>query len=131
MNGTNSGTATVTRKRVLVVDDEDDFLNLMQFFLTLEGYDVETVTDGIQAIQAVGREKPDLILLDVIMPRMDGISALRHLRGQKATRDIPVIMLSILDEGKEESKDLNVTDYLVKPFSTEALIQKIRTTLAA
>jgi len=119
------------KKRVLVVDDEDDFLNLMHFFLTLEGYEVETVTDGIQAIQAVGRDKPDLILLDVIMPKMDGLSALKHLREKDDTRDIPVIMLSILEEGKDESRHLNIADYLVKPFSTDTLIQKIRTTLAA
>ncbi len=121
----------MVKKRVLVVDDEDDFLHLMHFFLTLEGYEVETVTDGAQAIQAVGRDRPDLILLDVAMPKMDGLSTLRYLREKDDTRDIPVIMLSILEEEKEQSKKLNITDYLVKPFSTETLIQKIRNTLAA
>lgn len=131
MKTTDQSTETIIKKRVLVVDDEDDFLHLMHFFLTLEGYEVETATDGIQAIQAVGRDRPDLILLDVVMPKMDGLSALKHIREQDDTRDIPVIMLSILDEGKNQSKNLNITDYLVKPFSTETLIEKIRTTLAA
>jgi len=119
------------KKKVLVVDDEHDFLSLMDFFLTIEGFDVQTVCDGQEAIEAVEKRRPDLILLDVIMPRMDGYEALHSLRSNAETRDIPVIMLSILDKSERKTEELNVTDYLVKPFSTTDLIQKIRTTLAA
>jgi len=128
---TNQGIETKRRKKVLVVDDELDFLSIMNFFLTLEGYNVETVSDGAEAIKSVKKERPDLILLDVIMPRMDGYSALRELRQDRMTKDIPVIMLSILDQTEEQTESLNITDYLVKPFSSERLIQKIRQTLTA
>lgn len=128
---TESATGTGRKKKVLVVDDEHDFLSLMDFFLTLEGFDVETVCDGVAAIESVERGLPDLILLDVIMPRMDGYQALHTLRNNAKTRDIPVIMLSILDKSDLDTEDLAVTDYLVKPFSTTELIERIRTTLTA
>ena len=121
----------ISRKRVLVVDDEDDFLSIMHFFLSREGFEVETASDGEKAIQAANRDRPDLILLDVIMPNMDGYRALKSLREEEKTRDIPVIMLSILDESKGEVDTLDITDYLVKPFSTEDLLQKIHQTLPA
>jgi CheY-like chemotaxis protein len=123
--------ATIAKKKVLVVDDEHDFLSIMNFFLTREGFDVETASDGHLAIQAAKRSRPDLILLDVIMPVMDGYRALEALRSDEGTRNIPVIMLSIMDEIDETNVPLDITDYLVKPFSTEDLIQKIRVTLTA
>jgi CheY-like chemotaxis protein len=125
------GEETREKKKVLVVDDELDFLSIMNFFLTLEGYLVETVSDGAEAIKSVKKDRPDLILLDVIMPIMDGYSALKELRQNNKTRDIPVIMLSIIDQTVEQKETLNITDYLVKPFSSDILIQKIRQTLAA
>jgi twitching motility two-component system response regulator PilH len=130
MNTANSRVETKKRKRVLVADDEDDFLSIMHFFLTLKGFEVETATNGEEAVQAVKRERPDLILLDVVMPIMDGYSALREIRQKSDTKDIPVIMLSILEAGKEQLRNLNITDYLVKPFSTERLFQKISETLS-
>ncbi len=128
---TKQGVETREKKKVLVVDDELDFLSIMHFFLTLEGYSVETVCDGAQAIKSVKKDRPDLILLDVIMPIMDGYSALRQLRQNRKTKDIPVIMLSIIDQTLDQRESLNITDYLVKPFSSDILIRKIRQTLAA
>jgi len=126
-----NGTLKTNRKRkVLIVDDEQDFLTIMDFFLTSEGFEVETVEDGDEAIEAAKLLRPDLILLDVIMPRMDGLSALKELRKEADTMDIPVIMLSIVEKPESETELLNISDYLVKPFSPDDLIEKIHATLA-
>jgi len=127
----NQAFETKVRKKVLVVDDEQDFLSIMNFFLTLEGFDVETVSDGSEAMQSIEKRLPDLILLDIVMPNMDGYSTLKALQGRTDTRDIPVIMLSILEKSKGDTETLHFTDYLVKPFSADMLIQKVHETLAA
>lgn len=125
-----SSNATM-RKKVLVVDDEHDFLSIMDYYLTTEGYEVEIAHDGAEALRSVGENPPDLILLDLVMPGMDGLSALKKLRGMAATREIPVILLSILDQAERDTGPLNVTGYVVKPFSPEYLMEKIRQTLAS
>jgi len=118
-------------KRVLIVDDEQDFLSIMDFFLTMEGFEVETALDGAEAIRSINRTPPDLILLDVVMPVLDGYGTLKALQGRRETRDIPVIMLSILEKSPGETETLSFTDYLVKPFSADTLIRKVHETLAA
>jgi len=128
---TDQRSRTKTRKKVLVVDDEHDFLSIMDYFLTMEGYDVEVAHNGAEALRSVEQNPPDLILLDLLMPGMDGLSALRQLRGASSTRDIPVILLSILDRAEGDTGPLNVTGYMVKPFSPELLMEKIRETLTA
>ncbi len=127
---TNSAARPNGKKKVLVVDDEQDFLTIMDFFLTSEGFEVETVGDGDEAIEAARLLRPDLILLDVVMPRMDGLTALRELRREVDTMNIPVIMLSIFEEPYSETESLNISDYLIKPFSPDDLIEKIHRTLA-
>ena len=118
-------------KKVLVVDDEHDFLSIMDYYLTAEGYEVEVAHDGAEALRSVGTSPPDLILLDLVMPGMDGLSAMKKLRGMAAPREIPVILLSILDQPEHDTGPLNVTGYVVKPFSPEFLMEKIRQTLTS
>jgi DNA-binding response OmpR family regulator len=129
MINTNRVINTNRKRKVLIVDDEQDFLTIMDFFLTSEGFEVETVGDGDEALEAAKLLRPDLILLDVIMPRMDGLSALKELREEADTMNIPVIMLSIIEEPESETDLLNISDYLVKPFSPDDLIEKIHQTL--
>ena len=128
---TEQAVETKPGKRVLVVDDEQDFLSIMDFFLTMEGFEVETALDGADAIRSINKTPPDLILLDVVMPVLDGYGTLKSLQGRRKTRNIPVIMLSILEKAPEETSTLSITDYLVKPFSADTLIRKVRETLAA
>jgi len=128
---TEQAVETKPGKRVLVVDDEQDFLSIMDFFLTMEGFEVETALDGADAIRSINKTPPDLILLDVVMPVLDGYGTLKALQGRRKTRNIPVIMLSILEKSPEETSTLSITDYLVKPFSADTLIRKVRETLAA
>ncbi|MCL6610808.1 MAG: response regulator transcription factor [Peptococcaceae bacterium] len=117
--------------RILVVDDEQNILELIRYNLEKEGYGVMTATDGESAVEIAGREKPDLILLDVMLPSLDGISACRVIRQNEATRKIPIIMISA--RGDELDKvlglEMGADDYVTKPFSTRELLARIKARL--
>ena len=85
-------------KKILIVDDEPDILEFLQYNLRKEGYQVITASDGQQAIQVAEREKPHLILLDIMMPEMDGVEACRLLRSRKEFDDTPIAFLTARDE---------------------------------
>jgi DNA-binding response OmpR family regulator len=118
------------RYRVLVVDDERDFRLLMQMFLKRSGMpiDVEAVSGGAEALRRVGVELPDLILLDVMMPEMDGFAVCAHLRAERRTRGIPILMLSALDETTDRTRGflVGVDDYLAKPFDRGEFLARVR-----
>jgi len=117
--------------KVLVVDDEMHIIELLQFNLTKRGFDVFTATNGEEAIQLAINEKPDLIVLDVMLPGMDGIDVCRKLRQNVSTSDIPVIMLTA--RGEESDKilglEMGADDYLTKPFSPRELVARIKAVL--
>jgi diguanylate cyclase (GGDEF)-like protein len=113
---------------ILVADDEPVILALIKRRLEWEEYRVETAEDGGQAVEAARRTLPDLIILDVMMPVLDGLQACRLLKDDPATRDIPVIFLSALDDTdtKVSGLALGANDYVSKPFRVEELLARVR-----
>jgi DNA-binding response OmpR family regulator len=114
--------------KVLVVEDERDIRDLIGFTLRFAGFDVTVAEDGVQALEEVSREKPDLILLDVRMPRMSGYEACRRLKEDPATSSIPVVFLSAKgqDEEIKEGLESGAVEYIVKPFAPDELTNQIK-----
>ena len=112
---------------ILIAEDEPHIFKMVDFKLKNVGYTVIGATDGGEAVAMANREKPDLILLDVMMPVMDGFEVLRILKGQEATKDIPVIMLTARSQERDVEQGLKLlaTDYVVKPFSFPELMARI------
>jgi len=117
----------VRRKRILVVDDEIYMLHILEFSLGMEGMEVITASSGAEALQRVVEERPDLILLDVLMPDMDGYEVCRRLKEQPGTRSIPIVFLSAKDgrADREAGLRLGADAYITKPFSPQCLIDTI------
>lgn len=114
--------------RILVVDDEPLYLRLLHINLVTEGYDVITATNGEDALEAVSSSSPDLVLLDVMMPKLDGITTCERIRQFSS---LPVIMLTARGEEQDRVNGLNVgaDDYIVKPFSATELLARVRAVL--
>ena len=115
-------------RTVMVVDDESDILDMTRLVLEGGGYRVLAVRSGTEALRALDRSRPDLILLDINMPDMDGWQVLRVLKMDEKTLSIPVAMFSIKMEVRDRIHGLmeGAFDYIVKPFSTEDLLQRVR-----
>ena len=113
---------------ILVVDDEPLYIRLLEINLKIEGYEVITATNGLEALDMVSTQSPDLILLDVMMPKLDGITTCERIR---QFSNIPVIMVTARGEEQERVKGLNVgaDDYIVKPFSATELLARVRAVL--
>jgi len=125
-----AGSSPARRYRVLVVDDERDFRHLMTMFLLRSKMpiDVDAVSNGFDALRQARAQPPDLILLDVMMPGMDGFDVCRELRAGERTRAIPVLMLTALDEVSDRTRGFLVgaDDYLGKPFDRGELLARVR-----
>ena len=115
------------RKKILVVDDEDDILNFLELVLSEKGYDVATASGGQEALTKAQLERPDLVLLDIMMPQMDGWEVLKLLRVDEDTAEVPVAMLSARTEARDRVQGLQegAIDYICKPFSLSELLGKI------
>jgi len=117
--------------KILVVDDEQNILELIRYNLEKEGYRVLLAQDGSSAVELARLEKPDLILLDVMLPKLDGLAACRVLRQNEDTKNIPIIMISA--RGEELDKvlglEMGADDYVTKPFSTRELLARIKARL--
>jgi len=115
------------KKKILVVDDEDDILNFLELVLSEKGYDVVTASGGQEALTRAQLERPDLVLLDIMMPQMDGWEVLKLLRVDEETAEIPVAMLSARTEARDRVQGLQegAIDYICKPFSLSELLGKI------
>jgi len=114
--------------KILVAEDERDIRELIGFSLGLADYEVVLARDGMEAVEEAAAEKPDLILLDVRMPRMSGYEACRRLKKNPATSEIPVVFLSAKGQEKEieEGLDSGALDYIVKPFAPDQLVAQVR-----
>jgi len=112
---------------ILVVDDEPDISALVAYHLARDSYRVRTVADGREAIEAVERERPDLIVLDLMLPGMSGLDVLRELRGRPEFESVPVILLTARKEEDDrvEGLRLGADDYLSKPFSPQELVLRV------
>ncbi|MGD9893391.1 MAG: response regulator [Dehalococcoidia bacterium] len=115
-------------RRVLVVDDEETIIEFLTMGLSYEGWSVSAATDGDAAIDAARRERPDLVILDVMLPGLDGLTVCRRLREQS---DVPIIMLTARGELEDRVAGLDggADDYLVKPFRFQELLARIRAVL--
>jgi two-component system alkaline phosphatase synthesis response regulator PhoP len=118
-------------KKILIVDDEPDILEFLQYNLRKEGYQVVTAADGVQAIQVADLEKPHLILLDIMMPEMDGVETCRALRSRKEFDDTPIAFLTARDEDFSQIAALDVggDDYITKPIKPRVLVSRINALL--
>ena len=114
--------------KILIAEDEHDIRELITFTLKFAGYEVVAVKDGQEAVEKIPEEMPDMILMDVRMPRMTGYEACRLVKAEEATKDIPLIFLSAKgqDAEVEEGLDAGATEYLLKPFAPNELIDKIK-----
>ncbi|MEO0912632.1 MAG: phosphate regulon transcriptional regulator PhoB [Pseudomonadota bacterium] len=117
--------------KVLVVEDEEALSQLLSYNLGKEGFDVATSFDGDEALMAVDEEKPDIVLLDWMLPNVSGVEICRRLRAQTETRDIPVIMLTARGEEEDRIRGLEqgADDYVTKPFSMSELVARVRAVL--
>lgn len=118
-------------KKVLIIDDEPHLVEILANRLKANRYRVVTAVTAHEGLELAGREKPDLILLDILMPDMDGYQVLRKLKEQSETKMIPVVMLTVKKWSEDIQKAMlgGAVDYLVKPFDPVILIQKIRKNL--
>ena len=114
-------------KRILICDDDPVILRLLEVNLQLEGFNVLLAHHGEEALEIATRENPDLIVLDIMMPRLDGYQTCRRLKEQEGTKDIPVIFLSAKAQASdvELGKSFGVDDYLTKPFDPDDLIEVV------
>ena len=121
----------MTTQRILVVDDDRDIVRFVELNLSLEGFEVQVAFDGAQALALATASPPDLILLDVMMPVVDGVEVVRRLRAQASTASVPVVMLTAksLSADKVVGLTAGADDYIVKPFDTLELVARVRTTL--
>jgi two-component system sensor histidine kinase/response regulator len=120
-----------SRGNILIVDDTPDNLRLLSTMLTGQGYEVRSVINGTMALMGVRAEPPDLILLDINMPQMNGYEVCEQLKADEASRDIPVIFISALEDVLDKVKAFAVggVDYIVKPFQIEEVLARIETHL--
>lgn len=120
-----------TKETILVVDDRIDNTELLSVMLTLQGYKVEQSHEASSALEAAKARPPDLILMDITMPGMDGFEACQSLRADSATKDIPIVFLSALNEAKDKIKafEYGGNDYITKPFQVEEVIARVRNQL--
>ncbi len=116
------------KKKILVIDDEFEIVELTKMILEKEGYDVEGVRSGMDALTQVHEMHPDLILLDVNMPGMDGWEVLKALKTDDATLHIPVILFTIKSEVRDKVHGIQhgAFDYITKPFSYDELVARIQ-----
>jgi len=117
------------RQHILVVDDDDKITSLLRRSLAFEGYEVTTAGDGMEGLKALLAAEPDLVVLDVMMPHVDGWEVCRRIR--ESGSEVPVLMLTAKDEVKDRVKglDTGADDYLVKPFALEELLARVRALL--
>ena len=123
----------MSKKVILAVDDEPNILLSIEFILDMEGFEVHTARDGDEALEVAGCVRPDLILLDINMPRKDGYEVCRILRGREDMAGTKVIMLTAKGQTLERKKGLEVgaDEYVTKPFSADELLSAIKTCIEA
>jgi twitching motility two-component system response regulator PilG len=122
----------VGKRKILIVEDEESLLKLESILLTSKGFEVRGATNGQAALDAIAQERPDLVLLDIMLPELDGFEVCRRIKDDEATRQIPVIMLTAkksredMDRGEKVGADW----YITKPFKSAMVIETIQRFLA-
>jgi DNA-binding response OmpR family regulator len=118
----------VGQEKLLIVEDEADLSRLLSSSFTREGFLVETAADGEEGVEKTFRFSPDLILLDLLLPKLDGFSVCRYLKSREETKAIPILMLTArgTEEDKLKGLELGADDYVTKPFSIRELSARVR-----
>jgi two-component system phosphate regulon response regulator PhoB len=121
----------MAKETILIVDDEEDLLELVGFHLRREGYGVHTAASGEEALRRIKEIKPDLLLLDLMLPGMDGLEVTRRLKSDLTTSTLPIVMLSAKGEEADivAGLELGAEDYITKPFSPRVLLARVRAAL--
>lgn len=119
------------KNRILVVDDEDDILELAEYNLSKEGYEVVSARSGEEALKKIESDQPDMILLDLMLPGVDGYEVTRQIKRNPETAEIPIIMITAKGEESDivTGLELGAEDYVTKPFSPKVLIARVRAVL--
>jgi two-component system alkaline phosphatase synthesis response regulator PhoP len=121
----------MTRQQILIIEDDEDIRELLVYNLEKNGYEAAAVESGETGLASAASRKPDLILLDLMLPGMDGLSVCRQLKAGKATHEIPIIIISAKGEETDiiTGLELGADDYLAKPFSPNILLSRVRAVL--
>lgn len=121
----------MSREKILVVDDEDHIVELIKFNLETKGYDVTSACDGEEAIKKTEEENPDLIILDLMLPKIDGIEVCRRIKENTNTSHISIIMLTAKNDESDKIVGLEIgaDDYMTKPFSVKELMARVKAVL--
>lgn len=119
-------------KKVLIADDEQDIKDVVQMYLETQGYEVETAYDGLDALDCIANWQPDVVLLDIMMPVMDGIAVCKKIKSDPATKGIAVIMVSAASKREKEGEayQAGADGYVLKPFDPSDLVKIIENTKA-
>jgi len=115
-------------KKIIIIDDESEMIQLLRIDLESEGYQVISAGDGKEGLKVIHESKPDLVLLDVMMPKMDGFEVLRALKGDEKTKDIQVILLTAkgMESDIRRGFGLGADDYIIRPFESKFLKERIK-----
>lgn len=115
------------KKRILIVDDEPTIIEMVQIRLEVAGFDVLSAENGQEGLEKVRREKPDLVILDIMMPKMNGYQVCRELKKDEATKKIPVILFSAKSQESDKfwGEECGADAYILKPYEIEELLAKI------
>jgi DNA-binding response OmpR family regulator len=118
----------MTEKKILIADDEPDFVELISMRLEVNGFEVVAAKDGQEAIDKTKKEKPDLLILDLMMPKLDGFEVCRMLKFDDNFKNLPIIVLSALDQQQDREKaiEAGADEYFIKPFDLSLLLTKIK-----
>jgi len=119
-------------KKILIADDHPELVELLRVTLERKDYEIVYASDGKETLKKARVEKPDLVLLDIVMPKMDGFEVCRQLRKDPQTKEIPIVMLTAKGQkvDKERGREVGANEYITKPFSPSALLVKIKEILA-
>jgi two-component system alkaline phosphatase synthesis response regulator PhoP len=115
-------------KKILIIEDDPDTSKLVAQYLTREGYSVGVASDGVKGLKQIKQNFPDLLILDIILPEMDGFEVCKKLRGDAATSRLPILMLTALGEESDKvvGLELGTDDYMTKPFSLKELMARVK-----
>jgi DNA-binding response OmpR family regulator len=118
-------------KKVLIVDDEADIIEILQFVLEAQGYECITALDGEEGLKLARESNPDLIILDVMMPKMNGYKICRLLKFDEKYKNIPILMVTARaqDKDKEIGEETGANEYITKPFQVDYVIEKVKSYL--
>ena len=124
--------SSISKKKILIVEDEKELIKLIAFHMAIAGYEALSAKDGFEALETCEHTRPDLIILDIMLPRIDGWEVCRRLKQDARTRNIPIIMLSALSEINDKLKGFNLgtDDYVTKPFSPRELAVRVKRVLS-